>query len=120
MEEDRSTEEEYVGKNSDKRRRVIQEGWQRYKKFLERDSFEEQMGTSPKRDIDYLSPKREEDKRDGDQATLMVATKENQEAEPLHDLTYVGIDTCSARSISCDPKDFIDLQMLSRKRCRRR
>ncbi len=56
---------------------------------------------------------RDDGKGDGDHATLMVAKKDNQEAEPLHDLTYVGIDTCSARSISCDPKDFIDLQMLS-------
>jgi hypothetical protein len=95
IEKGKPTEEENVGKHSDKRRRVIQEGWSRYNKFLVGDSFEEQIGASPKRDIDYLSPKRNEDKRDGDQATLMVATKENQDAEPLHDLTYVGIDTCT-------------------------
>ncbi len=73
--------------------------------------LKECMGTSPKRDIDR-SPKRDDGNGDGDYATLMVVKKDNKETEPLHDLTYVEIDTCSARSISCDQNDFIDLQLL--------
>jgi hypothetical protein len=29
----------------------------------------------------------------------------------MHDMSYLGIDTCSSRSISCLAEDFIDLEM---------
>jgi hypothetical protein len=50
---------------------------------------------------------------DEDNNTAMM-TKEvtcNNKEEPLHDMTCVGIDTCSARSISCLRDDFLDLEI---------
>ena len=38
-------------------------------------------------------------------------TKEKGKSAPLHDMTCLGIDTCSARSISCVVDDFLDLQL---------
>ncbi len=39
-------------------------------------------------------------------------TKKKGKAAPLHDMTCLGIDTCSARSISCVAEDFLDLQVV--------
>ena len=36
----------------------------------------------------------------------------DQQEKPLHDMTCVGIDTCSARSISCLKEDFLDLEFV--------
>jgi hypothetical protein len=36
----------------------------------------------------------------------------NVDNSPLHDMTCVGIDTCSAKSISCIKADFFSLQLL--------
>jgi hypothetical protein len=36
----------------------------------------------------------------------------DQQKKPLHDMTCVGIDTCSARSISCLKEDFLDLEFV--------
>ena len=38
-------------------------------------------------------------------------TKEKGKSAPLHDMTCLGIGTCSARSISCVVDDFLDLQL---------
>jgi hypothetical protein len=52
-----------------------------------------------------------------DEDTSMVTTDEKEEGEePLHDMTCVGIDTCSARSISCMKEDFLDLEMMDNKK----
>jgi hypothetical protein len=70
----------------------------------------ELMGTSPKREERSPSPKRNKDEDDGSSILMTMEDKE-MDITPLHDLTYVGIDTCSARSISCDPEDFLDLRL---------
>ena len=44
--------------------------------------------------------------------TALMTIKNGQQREaPLHDMTYVGIDTCSARSISCEREDFLHLEI---------
>jgi hypothetical protein len=43
-------------------------------------------------------------------AMMTMEAKHNKEA-PLHDMTCIGIDTCSARSISCLREDFLDLEI---------
>jgi hypothetical protein len=43
-------------------------------------------------------------------AMMTMEGKHNKEA-PLHDMTCIGIDTCSARSISCLREDFLDLEI---------
>jgi hypothetical protein len=42
----------------------------------------------------------------------MKNKKKEGQSTPLHDMTCLGIDTCSARSISCVAEDFLDLQMV--------
>jgi hypothetical protein len=42
---------------------------------------------------------------------MMTKKKEKGEASPMHDMSCIGIDTCSARSISCLADDFLDLKM---------
>jgi hypothetical protein len=42
---------------------------------------------------------------------LMTGTADSKEDEPLHDMTCIGVDTCSARSISCIKEDFLDLEL---------
>ena len=44
-------------------------------------------------------------------STMMTKKKEKGEASPMHDMTCIGIDTCSSRSISCLAEDFLDLVM---------
>jgi hypothetical protein len=39
----------------------------------------------------------------------MTQVSENNESSPLHDMSCVGVDTCSAKSISCNIDDFLDL-----------
>ena len=53
---------------------------------------------------------RSNDKRKTTGSTSLM-TNEQGEGSPLHDLSYVGVDTCSARSISCNREDFLDLEM---------
>jgi hypothetical protein len=44
--------------------------------------------------------------------TALMTIKNGQQREaPLHDMTCVGIDTCSARSISCEREDFLHLEI---------
>jgi hypothetical protein len=52
--------------------------------------------------------KRKDDEGDSDgYISLMVNGDEaEQEEAPLHDMTCVGIDTCSTKSISCLKEDF--------------
>jgi hypothetical protein len=40
-----------------------------------------------------------------------LMTNGQGEGSPLHDLSYVGVGTCSARSISCNREDFLYLEM---------
>jgi hypothetical protein len=42
---------------------------------------------------------------------MMVKEATRKEEAPLHDMTCIGIDTCSARSISCRKDDFLDLEI---------
>jgi hypothetical protein len=42
---------------------------------------------------------------------MMVKDAKTKKEAPLHDMTCVGIDTCSARSISCWKEDFLDLEV---------
>jgi hypothetical protein len=48
---------------------------------------------------------------DPDNATLMISNLAEESLAPLHDMTCVGVVTCSAKSISCEKEDFLDLQM---------
>jgi hypothetical protein len=43
---------------------------------------------------------------------MMVKEATRKEEAPLHDMTCIGIDTCSARSISCRKEDFLDLEIV--------
>ena len=52
-------------------------------------------------------------KRKNKSSTMMTKKKEKGEASPMHDMSCIGIDTCSARSISCLAEDFLDLKMNS-------
>jgi hypothetical protein len=56
--------------------------------------------------------KRKRNKRNHSRTALM--TNDVERDAPLHDMTCVGIDTCSARSISCNKEDFIDLEIKPR------
>ena len=54
---------------------------------------------------------------DEDNNTAMMTkeekhNKKHNHDEPLHDMTCIGIDTCSARSISCLREDFLDLEII--------
>ena len=51
------------------------------------------------------------DDRDKDTAMMAQEDHHNNKEAPLHDMTCVGIDTCSARSISCLREDFLDLEI---------
>ncbi len=42
---------------------------------------------------------------------LMTQCEKDDKGTSLHDMTCVGVDTCSAKSISCDPEDFLFLRM---------
>ncbi len=56
---------------------------------------------------------KDEDNDDNGSSSLMVKGEEAEHKEkPLHDVTCVGIDTCSARSISCLKEDFLDLELV--------
>ena len=44
--------------------------------------------------------------------TMMIKETRTKEEAPLHDMTCIGIDTCSARSISCRKEDFLDLEIV--------
>ncbi len=46
---------------------------------------------------------------------MMLKKSKKQEEAPLHDMTCIGIDTCSARSISCRKEDFLDLEIVKDK-----
>ena len=65
------------------------------------------------RDEEKSKYKDDEDDENGS-ASLMVQGNDSETTQPLHDLACVGIDTCSAKSISCDKEDFIDLQLAFR------
>jgi hypothetical protein len=54
-------------------------------------------------------PKRKHKKRS--RTALMTREKDHETNAPLHDMSCVGIDTCSARSISCDREDFLHLEI---------
>ncbi len=58
--------------------------------------------------------KRKDNEGDSDgNSSLMVNGEElKQEEAPLHDMTCVGIDTCSAKSISCLKEDFLNLELM--------
>ena len=43
-------------------------------------------------------------------STMMTKKKEKGKASPMHDMTCIGIDTCSSRSISCLAENFLDLR----------
>jgi hypothetical protein len=55
------------------------------------------------------SKERDKDSDDGNTALMTTEEESKEDSTPLHDMTFVGIDTCSARSISCDPDDFLEL-----------
>ena len=44
--------------------------------------------------------------------TMMIKGSKKQEEAPLHDMNCIGVDTCSARSISCRKEDFLDLDIV--------
>jgi hypothetical protein len=72
---------------------------------------------SPKRDGDLMYRREDEEHKDDQEedgnTSLMAQDIDKEEEEaPLHDLMYVGIDTCSARSISYQKEDFLDLKLI--------
>jgi hypothetical protein len=54
-----------------------------------------------------FEPKRKDD--NGSSSLMIKGDEKEQKEKPLHGMTCVGIDTCSARSISCQKEDFLDL-----------
>jgi hypothetical protein len=74
---------------------------------------------SPKRSTDegmkehHDDEEHKDDKEEDGNTSLMAQDIDKEEEEaPLHDLMFVGIDTCIARSISCQKEDFLDLEMI--------
>ena len=64
--------------------------------------------------LDKVESKHKDDNDDENgSASLMVRMNDSESSQPLHDLECVGIDTCSAKSISCDKEDFLDLLLAS-------
>jgi hypothetical protein len=53
----------------------------------------------------------EEEEDEIPHTVLMTQIQQGNGATPLHDMSCVGIDTCSAKSISCVLEDFLDLQL---------
>jgi hypothetical protein len=68
---------------------------------------------NPKRTYNRITtnrnPKRKHKKRT--RTALMTRENDHEHNSPLHDMSCVGIDTCSARSISCDREDFLHLEI---------
>ena len=58
------------------------------------------------------SEKERKDKGKGNSTTMMTNDSDSRGNSPsLHDLSCIGVDTCSARSISCFREDFLDLEI---------
>ncbi len=57
---------------------------------------------------------KKKDKEEDDNTSLMSTSENKVNAAPLHDMTCIGVDTCSARSISCLKEDFLDLEITQR------
>ena len=58
-----------------------------------------------------VSPRKEDKSPTRSNTMMMVKEATRKEEAPLHDMTCIGIDTCSARSISCRKDDFLDLEI---------
>jgi hypothetical protein len=82
------------------------------------DQSSEEEVLSPKRDEDLEyrraqgEHKDDQEEEDGNTSLMAQEIDKEEEEAPLHDLMYVGIDTCSARSISCQKEDFLDLKLI--------
>jgi hypothetical protein len=55
--------------------------------------------------------KHDEEEDYGNSSLMINGNEAEKEEAPLNDMTCVGIDTCSARSISCLKEDFLDLEL---------
>ncbi len=73
--------------------------------------FHREKGKQLERDWSRKAEGKGKEEFDPDNATLMVLDLGEESTAPLHDMTCVGVDTCSAKSISCEKEDFLDLQM---------
>jgi hypothetical protein len=62
-----------------------------HREIMEESDSDDKAGSSQK-------PHLSDDKKG---TTMMVKQAKTKEEAPLHDMTCIGIDTCSARSISC-------------------
>jgi hypothetical protein len=61
---------------------------------------------------DEIKPRRKKEKKGQEAACLMAPTRRDEDPDypgpnSLHDLSLVGIDTCSAVSVSTEPEDFL-------------
>jgi hypothetical protein len=76
-----------------------------------------QACTRPKVFKKSSKTRKKDQKKSKNSATALMTRQEQNivEEAPLHDLTCVGIDTCSAWSISCDKNDFLDLEIIKNK-----
>ena len=64
------------------------------------------------------SPAVRAEKEEASDTALMTNNKKEGQSAPLHDMTCLGIDTCSARSISCLADDFLDLRLVENDKLR--
>ncbi len=73
-----------------------------------------ELEANPKGDLKNTkqrSPLKIKQKKNRKNSTMMTDKAKSKREEPLHDMTCVGVDTCSARSISCLRDDFLYLEI---------
>jgi hypothetical protein len=73
------------------------------------DTEDEEKTLNDMDDGQRLRTRKDEDDDDVNGTVLMTQRDDVEECLPLHDMSCVGIDTCSAKSISCDMDDFLAL-----------
>jgi hypothetical protein len=77
-----------------------------HREIMEMKDSDDEAGSSLRK------PKKNHLSDDKKSTSMMVKQAKTKEEAPLHDMTCIGIDTCSARSISCKKEDFLDLQII--------
>jgi hypothetical protein len=64
--------------------------------------FHRERGRQLEKDWSRKAEGKGKEEFDPDNATLMISNLAEESLAPLHDMTCVGVDTCSAKSISCE------------------
>jgi hypothetical protein len=74
------------------------------------DAEDEEKTSNDMDDGQRLMTRKDEDDDDSNGTAMMAQLDNQEESLPLHDMACVGVDTCSAKSISCDLDDFLYLE----------